>query len=135
MGDDWIKAAGQMANSQTATTRTANNDVGHALLGGFTLGITGGAVPALDQLLADINSTRPPGSQVKSFYQSTVMNDISGKQVGSVTFTDASAVALMSDSAPKTADEPLPTRNLTFANFKSSAAIPILFQSFEFSLN
>ncbi|KAJ1324773.1 Hint domain-containing protein [Microdochium nivale] len=100
--------------------------------GGLAIAIV--TVPALDQLLADINSTRAPESQLKSFYESSSIIGMDGAQLGYVTFTDASAVALMSDNAPKTQGEPLPTRNLTFTNVKSSVTIPILFQSLEFKV-
>ncbi|KAK4203359.1 hypothetical protein QBC40DRAFT_262471 [Triangularia verruculosa] len=92
-------------------------------------------VPALDDLLGDINKTRPAESQLGPLYQSTVLVNKKGTLTGTVTFTSSSTVALLSDQAPKTESDSLPVKNLTFSKLKSAVTIPILYQSAKFAFS
>ena len=92
-------------------------------------------VPTLDNLLSDINKTRPAASQLGPLYRSTVLVNKTGTLTGTVTFASASTVALLSDHAPKTESDPLPTKNLTFSNVNSTVTIPLLYQSAQFAFS
>ncbi|GAB1316433.1 hypothetical protein MFIFM68171_06643 [Madurella fahalii] len=92
-------------------------------------------LPTLDKLLSDINKSRSAESQLEPLYQSTVLVNKTGTLTGTVTFKSASAVARLSDQAPKTENDQLPTKNLTFSNLDSTVTIPILFQSAQFAFS
>ncbi|KAK4125612.1 hypothetical protein N657DRAFT_631874 [Parathielavia appendiculata] len=88
------------------------------------------------KLLGDINKTRPAESQLGPLYQSNVLVNKTGTLTGTVTFTSASTVVRMSDTAPKPeSDDPLPVKNLTFSKLKSAVKIPLLYQSAKFAFS
>jgi hypothetical protein len=47
MADRWLKGVSTVANAQTQSTRTDNNDFAHGFAEGLSLGIAGGAVRAI----------------------------------------------------------------------------------------
>jgi hypothetical protein len=104
-------------------------------------GTTGGlavpviVMPALDTLLSDINKTRSAENQLGPLYQSNVLVNKTGTLTGNVTFKSATDIALLSDQAPKTEDDPFPSRDLTFSKLNSMVKVPILYQSAEFAFS
>ncbi|KAK4174090.1 hypothetical protein QBC36DRAFT_303126 [Triangularia setosa] len=135
-----VDAADWPANT-TKTSATQPLSMGQVAMATYHSDGQGGlevpviVVPALDNLLRDINKTRPAESQLGPLYQSTVLVNKTGTLTGTVTFTSSSTVALLSDQAPQTESDSLPVKNLTFFKLKSAVTIPILYQSAKFAFS
>jgi hypothetical protein len=138
---DVVVDAAYLPANTTKTSATQPLSMGQVAMATYHSDGKGGlevpviVVPTLDELLADINKTRPAESQLGPLYQSTVLANKTGSLTGTVTFTSASTVALLSDQAPRAESDALPVEKLTFSKLQSAVTIPILYQSAKFTFS